>query len=95
MSLDRTDVEKIAWLARLALEEQDIPGYVQDLSSILALVDRMNSTDTGRITPLAHPLDLHARLRNDEVIETNQREHFQKNALAVEDGYYLVPKVIE
>ena len=95
MALDRTDVEKIARLARLSLEEKDIPDYVQNLSSILALVDRMNSVDTRDITPLAHPLDLQARLRSDDVIETNQRDHFQKNAPAVQGGYYLVPKVIE
>lgn len=95
MSLNSKDVEKIAWLARLSLDAKDIPDYVQDLSSILSLVERMNSVDTHDITPLAHPLDLEARLRNDEVMETNQRDHFQKNAPAVEEGYYLVPRVIE
>ncbi|MEE8321255.1 MAG: Asp-tRNA(Asn)/Glu-tRNA(Gln) amidotransferase subunit GatC [Gammaproteobacteria bacterium] len=95
MSLDKNDVNKIAWLARLSLEEQDIPGYIQDLSNILNLVDRMSAVDTQGIVPLAHPLDLHARLRSDEVTETNQRDHFQKNAPAVEGGHYLVPKVIE
>ena len=95
MSLNRKDVEKIAWLARLSLDEKDIPDYVQDLSSILSLVERMNTVDTHGITPLAHPLDMEARLRDDEVMETNQRDHFQQNAPAVEDGYYLVPRVIE
>ncbi len=95
MSLDKTDVEKIAWLARLSIDGNDIPGHVLELSNILKLVEQMNSVDTQDITPLAHPLDLQARLRNDIVTESNQRDYFQKNAPAVEGGHYLVPKVIE
>ena len=95
MSLDKKDVEKIAWLARLSMNENDIPGYVLELSKILELVEQMNSVNTQDITPLAHPLDLLARLRNDVVTESDQRDYFQKNAPAVEGGHYLVPKVIE
>ena len=95
MSLDKSEVQKIAWLARLAINEQDISNYSDELSSILDLVERMSSVDTEGIEPLAHPLDLAARLRADEVTETNQREHFQKQAPLTENGCYLVPKVIE
>ena len=95
MSLDKSEVQKIAWLARLAIEEQDISNYSTELSSILDLVEQMNSANTEGISPLAHPLDLAARLREDKVSETNQREHFQKHAPLTEDGCYLVPKVIE
>ena len=95
MSLDKTDVEKIAHLARLAIAEEDIPGYAQNLSSILDLVEQMNAVDTDDVTPMAHPLDAHQRLREDKVTESNQREHFQEVANAVENGLYLVPKVIE
>ena len=95
MSLDKSEVQKIAWLARLAIDEQDISNYSDELSSILDLVERMSSVDTEGIEPLAHPLDLAARLRADEVTETNQREHFQKQAPLTENGCYLVPKVIE
>ena len=95
MSLDKSEVQKIAWLARLAIEEQDISNYSTELSSILDLVEQMNSANTEGISPLAHPLDLAARLREDKVSETNQREHFQKHAPLTEDGCYLIPKVIE
>lgn len=95
MSLDKSEVQKIALLARLAVDEQDIPNYSEELSNILGLVERMNSADTKGISPIAHPLDLTARLRVDEVTETNQREQFQKHAPLTEDGCYLVPKVIE
>ncbi|TGG95305.1 Asp-tRNA(Asn)/Glu-tRNA(Gln) amidotransferase subunit GatC [Natronospirillum operosum] len=95
MSLDRSEVENIAMLARLKIEEQDVPHYVDALSSILDLVDEMQAIDTQGVTPLANPLDSVQRLRADEVTEDNQREHFQSIAPATDAGLYLVPKVIE
>ncbi|NVK01336.1 MAG: Asp-tRNA(Asn)/Glu-tRNA(Gln) amidotransferase subunit GatC [Oceanospirillaceae bacterium] len=95
MSLDRSDVERIAYLARLAIDEQDIPAYTENLSSILQLVDEMQAIDTTGVEPLAHPLDGEQRLRADEVSEINQREQLQKVAPATEAGLFLVPKVIE
>ena len=95
MSLDSDDVKKIANLARLQIEEADIPGYAKNLSNILGLVEKMDAVDTNSVTPMAHPLDAVQRLRSDEVTEENQREHFQEHAPKVEDGLYLVPQVIE
>ncbi len=95
MALERKDVENIAHLARLAISEADIPEYARNLSSILALVEQMGAVDTTGVAPMAHPLDAVQRLREDAVTETDQREHFQAIAPAVEAGLYLVPKVIE
>jgi aspartyl-tRNA(Asn)/glutamyl-tRNA(Gln) amidotransferase subunit C len=95
VSLEPEDVEKIAHLARLRIEAQDIPGYARNLSEILALVERMNSIDTQGVQPMAHPQDIHQRLRADEITESDQRDRFQKNAPQIEAGLYLVPKVIE
>ncbi|WP_067868975.1 Asp-tRNA(Asn)/Glu-tRNA(Gln) amidotransferase subunit GatC [Neptuniibacter marinus] len=95
MSLDRTDVDKIAHLARLQIEEQDAPEYAQNLSNILDLVNQMQAVDTTDVLPMAHPLDAAQRLRSDNVTEDNQRELLQSVAPAVENGLFLVPKVIE
>jgi aspartyl-tRNA(Asn)/glutamyl-tRNA(Gln) amidotransferase subunit C len=95
MSIDRSDVERIAHLARLALDEQDIPAYTKNLSSILDLVDEMQQINTDGVEPLAHPLDAIQRLRVDEVSESDQREKLQAVSPAVENGLFLVPKVIE
>jgi aspartyl-tRNA(Asn)/glutamyl-tRNA(Gln) amidotransferase subunit C len=95
MSLIRADVEKIAWLARLSLDDNDIPAYTRQLSRILDFVDQLDTVDTTDIEPLAHPLELTARLREDRITEQNQRERFQRIAPRVEAGLYLVPKVIE
>lgn len=95
MSLDRSDVDKIAHLARLQIEEQDAPEYAQNLSNILDLVDQMQAVDTSDVSPMAHPLDAVQRLRSDEVTEANKREELQAVAPQVEKGLFQVPKVIE
>jgi len=95
MSLDRADVEKIAHLARLAIDEQDVDRYAQELSQILDLVEQMKAVDTAGVAPMAHPLHMAQRLRADQVTETDRRAQYQAIAPLVEDGLYLVPKVIE
>ncbi|MBF7730288.1 Asp-tRNA(Asn)/Glu-tRNA(Gln) amidotransferase subunit GatC [Pseudomonas sp. N040] len=95
MALERSDVEKIAHLARLGLSEADIPQTTSTLNNILGLIDAMQAVDTAGVEPLAHPLEATQRLRADVVTESNQREAYQAIAPAVENGLYLVPKVIE
>ncbi len=95
MSLDKSDIDKIAWLARLSISEADIPNYIHDVSNILDLVEKMNSVNTDNIEPMSHSLEITARLREDKVTEIDQRAHFQEIAPAVDNGHYLVPKVIE
>ncbi len=95
MALERSDVEKIAHLARLGLNDADIPQTTATLNNILGLIDAMQAVDTNGIEPLAHPLEATQRLRADVVTESNHREAYQAVAPAVENGLYLVPKVIE
>ena len=95
MSLDRTDVERIAHLARLEVGEQELAAYAETLSRILGLIEQMNAVDTEGIAPMSHPLDAGLRFRADEVTETDQREVFQSIAPSAQAGLYLVPKVIE
>lgn len=95
MLLTTEDVKKIAYLARLGIENHDVDSYTKDLSGMLDLMTRMNELDTNGVQPMAHPLDQIQRLRPDVITETDQRDHFQAIAPQVEDGLYLVPKVIE
>ncbi|MBB2896961.1 MULTISPECIES: Asp-tRNA(Asn)/Glu-tRNA(Gln) amidotransferase subunit GatC [Pseudomonas] len=95
MALERTDVEKIAHLARLGLDEADLAATTATLNDILGLVDQMQAVDTTGIAPLAHPLEATQRLRPDQATEGDRREAYQAIAPAVEAGLYLVPKVIE
>jgi aspartyl-tRNA(Asn)/glutamyl-tRNA(Gln) amidotransferase subunit C len=95
MTLKSDDVRSIAHLARLHIEEDAVDHYVDDLSSILALVDQMNQVDSQGVKPLSNPLDATQRLRDDEVTEENQRDKFQQIAPDVAEGLYRVPRVIE
>lgn len=95
MALDQQQVRDIADLARLQIDENQIADYQKNLSNILDLVDQLSAVDTSNTEPMAHPLDAVQRLRADVVTEGNQREHFQKIAPQTENGYYLVPRVVE
>jgi aspartyl-tRNA(Asn)/glutamyl-tRNA(Gln) amidotransferase subunit C len=96
MSVSRHDIDSIAYLARLALSEEEAPSYIDAMARILGLVEQLNRVDTQAVTPMAHPLPgQRQRLRADMVTETDQRELYQRNAPQVSAGLYLVPRVIE
>ena len=95
MSLTLLDVKRIAHLSRIAVTESEAEAALQKLTGIMDLISEMQAVDTSGIVPMSHSQDVTQRLREDTVTETNQRELFQKNAPAVENGLYLVPKVIE
>jgi len=96
MSLSRGDVENIAHLARLSVTDAEVTVYANSLSSILALVEQLSATDVSDVEPMAHPLAGQVqRLREDEVTAIDAREKYQQNAVKVDAGLYLVPKVIE
>lgn len=95
MKVDPSVVTSMADLAQLQIEEEDMQDNIDSMSNILALVDQMQSVDTSAIEPMANPIDAVQTLRPDEVTESNRREEFQSIAPATEDGFYLVPKVIE
>ena len=95
MSLSNEEVGKIAHLARLKVSEEEVEQYRAELSNILDLVEQLNQVDTKDVVPMAHPFEVGQRLREDDVTEANQRESYQSCAQAVEDGLFLVPKVIE
>ena len=95
MSLSPDDVRRLARLARIAVEPEESHAVLERLNGVLALVDQMRQVDTQGIEPMAHAVDVTQRLRPDEVREKDQREPYQSVAPAVEEGLYLVPKVIE
>jgi aspartyl-tRNA(Asn)/glutamyl-tRNA(Gln) amidotransferase subunit C len=95
VSLTKKQVQQIAMLARLQLEESEFDDVVDKLSRIVDFVDQLQAAPTDDVLPMAHPLNMTQRLRADDVTEPNDREHIQENAPATGGGYYLVPKVIE
>ncbi|WP_328189474.1 Asp-tRNA(Asn)/Glu-tRNA(Gln) amidotransferase subunit GatC [Marinobacter sp. OP 3.4] len=95
MTISRKDIEKVAVLARIQVDDEQVSALEKDLGNILDLVDQLSAADTESVEPLAHPLDAVQKLRPDEVTETDQRAAFQAIAPATENGLYLVPRVIE
>lgn len=95
MSLNTNDIKKVAQLARLAVSEGEIAAAQAQLNGIFGLIAEMQAVDTANVAPMSHSQDLTQRLREDAVTESNQREAFQAIAPQVEQGLYLVPKVIE
>ncbi len=99
MSLTPEDVNRIALLARLELSSTEQAAMLRQLNGFFGIVERMSAIDTRGVEPLFTPLSaVHAaalRLRDDEVSETDQRALNQRSAPVVEDGLFLVPKVVE
>jgi aspartyl-tRNA(Asn)/glutamyl-tRNA(Gln) amidotransferase subunit C len=100
MSLNLSDVKRVANLAQLELSEAQAIDTLEKLNGIFSLVEQLKAVDTTGIAPLSHPLaalmpDLCLRLREDIVTEGNHREDYLKVAPATQDGLYLVPQVIE
>jgi aspartyl-tRNA(Asn)/glutamyl-tRNA(Gln) amidotransferase subunit C len=97
MSLTPDDVRRLARLARIAIEPDESAAVLERLNGVLALVEQIRAVDTTGIEPMSHALDVAVaqRLRGDDVRERDQRSLYQSVAPAVEEGLYLVPKVIE
>ncbi|MCX7663815.1 Glutamyl-tRNA(Gln) amidotransferase subunit C [Tepidimonas fonticaldi] len=99
MSLTLQDVDRLAHLARLALDGPTAERMLGQLNAFFDIVEQMKAVDTTGVVPLAHPVevftDVALRLRDDVVSEPDRREANQASAPAVEDGLYLVPRVIE
>ena len=93
--MDKSEIDKIATLARLRVSPAEADEVASRIGEILALIDRMQSVDTAGVEPLAHPLDAVQRLRTDEVTETDRRDELLALAPSSRDGLFLVPKVIE
>jgi aspartyl-tRNA(Asn)/glutamyl-tRNA(Gln) amidotransferase subunit C len=95
MTLTLQDVERIAHLARIEISAGEAADVHAKLDAIFAMINELASIDTTGIVPMSHAQDMTMPLRDDRVTETDQRARFQQQAPAVEDGLYLVPRVVE
>ena len=95
MSLSLPEVKRVAWLARIEITDAEAAAAQGHLNDIFRLIEQMQSVDTEGVAPMAHGQDVVQRLREDRVTESDQHALYQAIAPQVEDGLYLVPKVIE
>jgi aspartyl-tRNA(Asn)/glutamyl-tRNA(Gln) amidotransferase subunit C len=95
MTIGQDDIQDIAELARIRIAPQQMETVTGRITEILGMVEQLQAVDTTDVEPLSNPLDATQRLRPDEVTEQDQRTAFQAIAPAVEEGLYLVPRVVE
>jgi aspartyl-tRNA(Asn)/glutamyl-tRNA(Gln) amidotransferase subunit C len=95
MSLTQDDVKRIASLARIEIDDAQAQAAQAQLNSIFDLIASMQAVDTSDIAPMAHAQEVYQRLRDDVVTESDRHAAFQAVAPAVENGLYLVPRVVE
>ena len=93
--VDKSEIDKIATLARLRVSPAEADEVTSRIGEILAMIDQMQAVDTDGVEPLAHPLDAVQRLRADEVTEADRRDELLELAPSSRNGMFLVPKVIE
>jgi aspartyl-tRNA(Asn)/glutamyl-tRNA(Gln) amidotransferase subunit C len=95
MALIRDDVKRVARLARIAVQESETDEVLEQLARIFLMIEDMRAVDVSTVEPMAHAQDVILRMREDVVTESDERELFQSIAPRVDNGLYLVPKVIE
>ena len=95
MSLTQDDVKRIASLARIEIDDAQAQAAQAQLNSIFDLIATMQAVDTRGIAPMAHAQEVYQRLRDDVVTESDRHAAFQAIAPAIENGLYLVPRVVE
>ena len=95
MSVDTQTVKRIAFLARLKIEDDKIVAAEEEFNKILQWVDQLKEVDTSTVEPLVSVNENFLEMRRDEVTEGNQAEEVLANAPMKEYGYFAVPKVAE
>jgi aspartyl-tRNA(Asn)/glutamyl-tRNA(Gln) amidotransferase subunit C len=95
MALTLDDVARIAQLARIEIDAGAAREVHVKLEAIFAMINELQAIDTTGIAPMSHAQDLTLPLRDDVVTESDRHADYQRVAPAVEDGLYLVPRVIE
>ena len=95
MSLTTDDVHRIARLARIEIDAAQADEVRAKLDAIFAMINELQAVDTTGVVPMAHAQDVRLPLREDRVTDTDRHTLYQAGAPAVEDGLYLVPRVIE
>ena len=95
MTISVADVHRIAHLARIEIDAGEADAVRAKLDAIFAMINELAAIDTVGVVPMAHAQDVSLPLRPDQVTESDRHALYQSVAPAVEDGLYLVPKVIE
>ncbi len=95
MSVDQATVRRIARLARIAVTDEDIPHLQGELNAILAFVEQLGEVDVEGVEPMTSVTPMAMKKRADGITDGDRADEIVRNAPATEDGFFLVPKVVE
>jgi aspartyl-tRNA(Asn)/glutamyl-tRNA(Gln) amidotransferase subunit C len=95
MSVDHATVRRVARLARLKVQDEDVPRLAGELNSILGFTEQLNEVDVSNVEPLTSVVSMKMKMRVDEVTDGHFPEKIVANAPAQEDSFFMVPKVVE
>lgn len=95
MSVDKNTVRKVARLARIAVPEERLEPLAKELNGILTWIEQLNEVDINGVEPMTTPVEMKLPLREDVVTDGNIRDQVLANAPKAEDGFFVVPKVVE
>jgi aspartyl-tRNA(Asn)/glutamyl-tRNA(Gln) amidotransferase subunit C len=95
MTIDRADVRKVARLARIAVPDERLDGLAKELSGIMAWIEQLNEVDIEGVEAMTTPVKMALPMRKDEVTDGAIQAQVTANAPRAEDGFFVVPKVVE
>ncbi|MBH62898.1 MAG: Asp-tRNA(Asn)/Glu-tRNA(Gln) amidotransferase GatCAB subunit C [Alphaproteobacteria bacterium] len=95
MSLDKATVSRIARLARIRVADEDLERLGNELSNILGWVEQLNEVNTDDVPPLTSVVEMQIPQRRDAVTDGAYRDKVLGNAPESEEGFFVVPKVVE
>jgi aspartyl-tRNA(Asn)/glutamyl-tRNA(Gln) amidotransferase subunit C len=95
MSVDQKTVKRVARLARLKVNEEEVPRLAQELNAILGFIEQLNEVDVANVEPLTSVVTMKMKMRRDEVTDGHYPAKITANAPAQEDAFFMVPKVVE
>ena len=95
MSVDEATVQRVARLARIKVQDEDLPRLAGELNVILDFVEQLNEVDVSGVQPLTSVVAMKMKMRDDVVTDGNIAKDVTQNAPASEDDFFMVPKVVE
>ena len=95
MSIDKDTVKHISKLARISLDEKKINDLSKDLTSIMKFIEKLNTLNTDKITPLTSIINASLKSRKDDIKDGKIRDQILKNSPEKNDEFFVVPKVVE
>lgn len=95
MSIDTETAARVAKLARIRVDEGDLPALAQEFNTILGFIEQLREVDVAGVEPMVSVSPMRLKRRDDTVTDGNQADKILSNAPDAREGFFAVPKVVE